>query len=108
MISLPSVKLKNLSDILNKQKEYRQSIPDQTHYRKRQQEFYWENNVCYGDDLPSKINLVGCLEKYYSVNKKTGEIETTHSTYKWISNIRLSLSNVHDLCNLGARKKELI
>ncbi len=31
-----------------------------------------------------------------------------HSDHKWISSIPLSMSNLHELCNLGARKIWLI
>ena len=42
------------------------------------------------------------------MNKKTGEIEIHYSEHTWISSIPLFINNVHELCNLGARKKELI
>ena len=108
MITLPTRKLKSLAKSLNKKKENSQFIPDQTHYRERRQEFYWDNHVSYGDYCHLNIHLVGCLEKYHIVNKQTGEVEMAHSTHSWISSIPLSISKLHELCNLGARKKELI
>jgi len=108
IIRLPTRKLKDLAKILNQKKEMRQVIPGQSHYRKRQQEFYWENNVNYGDGLQLNIHLLGCFERYEEVNKKTGEIEICHTDHAWISSIPLSLDNVHELYNLGARKKELL
>lgn len=108
MITLPTTKLKHLTKLLNQKKGMRQSLPEQLYYRERQQEFYWNNHVCYGDDADLNIHLVGCLEKYDKVNKQTGEIETCYSTHNWISSIPFSILNLHELCNSGARKKELI
>jgi len=108
IIRLPKNKLKELAEILNAKKSTKQMIPEQSHYRKRQQEFYWENNLPYGYGLQLSISLIACLEKYELVNKKTGEIETHYSEHLWISSIPASIHNVHELLNEGARKKELI
>ncbi len=69
MITLPATKLKNLAKVLNKNKETSQPIPGQHNYRERYQEFYWENNICYGVGYDLSINIVGCSEKYYIVNQ---------------------------------------
>ncbi len=106
LIHLPSRKLKDLAKRLNQKKELRQIVPGQSHYRKRRQEFYWENHVNYGGG--TSIHLLGCLERYEEVNKETGDIEICHTDHAWISSIPLALCNVHELYNLGARKKELI
>ena len=42
------------------------------------------------------------------MNKKTGEVEKCYSEHVWISSIPANINNVHELFNLGARKKELI
>jgi hypothetical protein len=55
-----------------------------------------------------KIHLVGCSEKWNEVDKKTGEIITKYSEHQWLSSIRITIDNVHELCNLGARKLNLI
>jgi hypothetical protein len=47
LIRLPKKKLKNLSTYLNKNKLLSIPIPGQPAYRKRKQEFYWENNINY-------------------------------------------------------------
>ena len=52
--------------------------------------------------------MVACLECYDEVNKQTGEIEVDYSEHTWISSIPLNINNVHELCNLGARKKGLL
>ena len=108
IIRLPKNKLTNFAKRLDKNKSIRQSIPDQPAYRKREQEFYWENNVVYGYEQQLKIHLVGCLERYFDVDKKTGEIVEHFSEHAWISSIMVTIDNVHELFNLGARKKELI
>jgi DDE_Tnp_1-associated len=108
LINLPRNKLTGLSDLLNQNKECKKMIPRQSHYRKRQQAFYWKNNVLYGFDHVLKIHLVACEESYEEVDKKTGEIVKKYSEHAWISSIALHLDNIHELCNLGARKKLLI
>ena len=42
------------------------------------------------------------------MNKQTGAIEIKYSEHTWISSIPISIDNVHELLNLGARKKEAI
>ena len=51
---------------------------------------------------------MACFEEYESVNQKTGKIEKCFSEHAWISSIPAKISNLHELLNLGARKKELI
>ena len=57
-----------------------------------------------GDMSQLKIHLVSCIEKWEEVDKKTGEIIIKHSQHQWTSSIRINIKNVHELCNLGARK----
>jgi hypothetical protein len=108
IIRLPKNKLTGLTKVLNENKFTKQFIPGQSHYRNRQQEFYWVNDIPYGYGWKLSINLVACLEKYEQVNKKTGEIETCYSEHLWISSIAGNINTVHELFNEGARKKELI
>ena len=54
------------------------------------------------------MNLIACFEEWEEVNKKTGEIESCYSEHAWLSSIPATLTNLHELCNLGTRKKELI
>ena len=108
MITLPREKMTTLAAILKQEEEHRQCIPGQAYYRERKQEFYWKNHVIYGDNFNLPIHLVGCRESYDGVNSDTGEIEKHYSSHAWISSMSFSEKNVHELCNLGARKKELI
>ena len=48
--------------------------------------------------------MVCCLEKWEEVDKKTGEIITKYSQHQWLSSICINIDNVHELCNLAARK----
>ena len=108
IISLPKNKLKDFAETLNEKSSTRIPIPGQLAYRKRKQEFYWENNIPYGYEWQLTVHLVACLERYEEVDKKTGEIVESFSEHAWISSIRIDINNVHELLNQGARKKELI
>ena len=108
IVRLPKDRLVNFAHIINKEKQHRQEIPEQPAYRNRQQEFYWHNNILYGYELQLKIHLGACMERYLSVDKSTGDIIDCFSEHAWISSIKISIYNVHELFNLGARKKELI
>jgi hypothetical protein len=108
VIQFSKDKLKFFAECLNSRKEAAQSIPNQLYYRERQQEFYWYNHVTWGYDWQLKINLVSCLERWKEVDKKTGEIIIKYSEHQWISSIPMNINNVHELCNLGARKLGLI
>jgi len=107
-INLPKNKLKDFAKLLNKRRKDRVTIPEQPFFRGRRQEFYWVNNIEYGYDWELKISLVACLEKREEINKLTGEIEKKYSEHFWISSIPLDIDNVHEICNLGARKKGFI
>jgi hypothetical protein len=108
IIKFSKNKLKNFAKLLNKRRGARVTIPGQPCYRGRRQEFYWRNNLNYGYDWDLTINLVACLERREEVNKLTGVIDIKYSEHTWISNIAISIDNVHELLNLGARKKEAI
>ena len=108
IIRLPKRKLTDFARRLNKTKKLSFSIPDQLYYRRRKQEFFWQNNITYGYEWQLNIHLAGCLERYFDVDNKTGAIIERFSEHAWISSIRVNIDNVHELFNLGARKKELI
>jgi len=108
IIRLPKRKLTDFAKQLNKRKPMRMEIPGQTGYRKRKQEFYWVNDVIYGYEWQLNLSLAGCLERYQEVDKKTGNIVECFSERAWISSLPITISNVHELLNLGARKKEMI
>jgi hypothetical protein len=108
VIQFSKNKLKNFAELINSRKEYAHTITGQSYYRERHQEFYWYNDVTWGYEFQLKLHLVSCLEKWEEVDKETGEIILKYSQHQWLSSIRINIENVHELCNLGARKIGLI
>ncbi|HEY4831997.1 MAG TPA: transposase family protein [Waddliaceae bacterium] len=104
IIQFSKNKLKNFAELLNLMKDTAQTIPGQAYYGERYQEFYWYHNFIWGYELQLKIHLVSCQEKWEEVDKKTGDIIIKYSQHQWLSSIRTNIENVHELCNLGARK----
>jgi hypothetical protein len=103
IIVFPSDKLTIIDRQLKGQKANEVYIPGQLKYNGREQQWHWENNLQWRDF--SNLHVVACFEKWFVVNKETGEIEAKYSEHKWITNIELSIKNIHELCNLGARKR---
>ena len=102
-IVLPSDKLTLINGQLKQEKINTLSIPCQNKYRGREQLWHWNNNLEWRD-LPD-LHVVSCFEKWSVINTETGEAEDKYSEHKWITNIELSIKNLHELCNLGARKR---
>ena len=48
IIRLPKKKLTDFAKYLDKNKSMSLPIPNQPAYRKRKQEFHWQNNIPYG------------------------------------------------------------
>ena len=80
----------------------KQPIEDQTYYNGRQQDFYFKNNITWNG---FNINAVACFERWYEIDQKTAEKTPKFSEHKWITNLRVKKSNLHELCNLCARKR---
>ena len=78
-------------------------------WRGRRQQISWVNAISYaykGADGKQKIlaiHLVVCEEEWEEVNRDTTEIETKTSRHALISGRPLTVQNVHERCNLGAR-----
>lgn len=108
MIQFSRNKHKRYTELLNTKRKTAKEIPGQPYYRERHQEFYWYNNVMCGDSLTLKKHLLSCMEKWSEVDKTTGEMITKHSQHQWISSININFKNVHELCNLAARKLGLM
>jgi hypothetical protein len=104
IIQFSKNKLKRFTELLNSNKSAAQIIPGQTFYRERRQEFYWYNDATWGYSMQLSVHLVSCIEKWENINKKTGEIVIKYSQHQWLSSIRINIDNVHELCNLCARK----
>ena len=108
IVSLPKKKLKDCRKQLNSEKSNRVELEEASYYRERKQSFCWKNNITGGYNYDLSLNVVGCLEEYEEVNKKTGEIETCFSEHAWISSIAIDKNNVHLLTNLAGRKNFLL
>ncbi len=104
MIKLPK-KLKQLYDPLQTQRGNRVEIPGQPYYRERKQAFHWINHRQYKGH---QVHVVGCTENWEAVCNKTGDILKQFSEHTWISSVALSLDNIHERCNLAARKRYYI
>lgn len=108
MINLPKNKLKHLAKRINAERKNKRALSENAYYRGRRQEFYWINGIEYGYDWQLSITLVACHERREALNKSTGEINIKYSEHVWISSVAISIDNAHEMCNLGARKKECI
>jgi hypothetical protein len=78
------------------------------YWRGRQQQFWWVNDITYYYDhdrqsLP--LHVVGCEERWQEVDPHSGEIVEHQSQHVWLSSQRLNPRNVHERCNLGARRR---
>tara|TARA_B100001996_G_scaffold362436_1_gene329942 strand:+ start:453 stop:2009 length:1557 start_codon:yes stop_codon:yes gene_type:complete len=104
LIKLPA-KLTQLTEILDDARERAEAIPNQQYYRERDQKFYWVNSCEYDGHV---IHLVGCREVWKEVGVENSEIEHKYSDHRWISSLSVDINNVHELCNLAARKRALI
>ncbi len=73
----------------------------------RKQCFQWVNEIEYYYENDKKkiiLHVVVCEETWKAVNT-SGEIEIISSRHAWISSKPLSSCNIHERCNLAARKR---
>jgi len=76
----------------------------------RRQSFWWVNDISYefksdGGSKVMTIHAAVCEEEWEEVNARTAEIETKRSRHVWVSCRPLNSQNIHERCNLGARKR---
>jgi hypothetical protein len=75
----------------------------------RKQRFEWVNNIeyYYGPNEKKKqiFHMVICNETREEVDKDSTEIVTKESRHVWISDKPLSRENLHQRCNLCARRR---
>jgi hypothetical protein len=87
---------------------------DETEYKQkwqgRDQQFRWVNEIeyTYGTNLKKvqKIHVVLCHESWEKVNQDA-QVITKTGKHAWISSEPIDNKNVHQLCNLAARKRWL-
>jgi hypothetical protein len=70
--------------------------------------FHWVNGISYGEKNPLTVNLVCCTDSWFEADKVTGNKVHLRSEHCWISSMKININNVHELCNLCARKRALI
>ncbi|HXM21187.1 MAG TPA: transposase family protein [Terriglobales bacterium] len=101
--SLPSVweEVRGLEK-LQKQNRFERNWGD------RRQRFRWVNDLEYrygpNERKRQTIHVVICEERWEEIDADARIVEKT-SRHAWISSQPLSRSNVHELCNLGARHR---
>lgn len=77
----------------------------------RKQIFKWVNEIEYSyGEIPRQkkmlVHVVSCDESW-EVTDKTGSTVTSTSRHAWLSSQPINRNNVHELCNLSARKRWL-
>ncbi|MFH1075658.1 MAG: transposase family protein [Pseudomonadota bacterium] len=81
----------------------------QMNWGHRKQSFQWVVDIeyCYGsnDRQRQTVHVVVCEENWQEVAKGSSEIIEKTARHAWISNTPLDKSNIHELCNLGARHR---
>jgi hypothetical protein len=78
------------------------------HWRGRQQQFWWVNDITYsyeGDRKSLLVHGVGCEETWQELDPESGELIDKQTQHVWLSSQRLDPHNVHERCNLGARQR---
>jgi hypothetical protein len=78
------------------------------HWRGRQQQFWWVNDITYsyeGDRKSLLVHGVGCEETWQELDPESGELIDKQTQHVWLSSQRLDPYNVHERCNLGARQR---
>ncbi|MFZ5688457.1 MAG: DDE transposase family protein, partial [Bacillota bacterium] len=77
----------------------------------RRQQFRWVNGIEYDYGVNRckslTIHVVVCEESWEEVDPKTACVATKTTRHAWISSIPISRKNVHERCNLAARKRWL-
>ena len=84
------------------QAQHRQS------WQGRLQQFWWVNDITYSYDHDRhslSVHVVGCEEHWQSVDPDSGELVEHQTQHVWLSSQRLDRHNVHERCNLGARRR---
>lgn len=79
-------------------------------WRGRRQTFRWANGIEYeygiGKRKIQTIHMVACEESWEEIDKK-GDVVTKTGRHAWISSNPISRKNIHERCNLIARKRWL-
>lgn len=81
----------------------------QMNWGNRKQSFQWVVDIeyYYGSNNKQKqtVHVVVCEDKWQEVAKDSSEIMEKTARHAWVSSEPLDKSNIHELCNLGARHR---
>lgn len=79
-------------------------------YRGRSQSFRISNEIDYTDSFGNKykLHVITCFENWHEISKETNEPIKKFAKNIWISNIKFTKNNIHELYNLGARSRWFI
>lgn len=110
MIVLPD---KSLSTVWEEIHALRPLMPKnqlKRNWNGRRQNFYWISDISYEFTSDQKAKVINihvavCEEEWETVNAETAEIETKTSRHVWVSRNPLDHQNIHERCNLGARRR---
>lgn len=108
MIVLPD---KCLPSVWQEVEALKPRLPQQRYHQRwhgRQQQFWWVNDILYSyddDHHHLNVHVVGCEETWQAVEADSGEIVTRQARHVWLSSHPLTLDQVHQRCNLGARHR---
>ena len=74
---------------------------------KRKQHYRWVNGIEYYYDTFKKqiVHVVVCEEDWQEVDKNTNQVVTKSSRHAWIYSEPLEAKNLHQRCNLAARRR---
>ena len=76
---------------------------------KRRQSYRWVNDIDYqygsNDRRRELLHVVKCNETWTEVSRHTGKIEELHTSYAWISNVPITISNVFNRCTKMGRTR---
>ena len=110
MIVLPD---KSLSTVWDEIHALHPLLPKNQLKRKwngRRQQFWWVNDISYefksGKGVKEiKVHVAVCEEEWEEVDAESAEIVTKNSRHVWLSFQPLDHLNIHERCNLGARRR---
>jgi len=108
MLVLPAKCLPSVWDEVHALQAHAPQPRKHQRWRGRQQSFWWVNDITYSYDQDRKtllVHVVGCDECWEEVDPDSGEIVERRSQHVWLSSQRLCPHNVHERCNLGARRR---
>lgn len=93
---------------LRKEKRFGEEHTFTQEWNGRTQTFQWVNDSCYMDSEGNEhaLHIAECEETWEEIDKD-GDVILRKAHHAWLSSERLSKNNIHERCNLVARKRWL-